>query len=135
MHRVILVAQVLLGLPLVVFGLNGFLHFLPQPEGFPPAAMSFLKALDESVYLLPLKSGIEVACGLMLLSGRLVPLALILFAPILVNIVAFHYVLDDPKNGAVGYAMLVLELLLAWAYGPAFRGVLSLGAKTRFSPR
>src|SRR5438132_7666163 len=82
-------ARILLGLVFFVFGLNGFLHFIPQPpmEG-PPA--QFIGAMLATGYLFPLLKTTEVLGGLLLLSGRLVPLALTVLAPVVVNIVAFH---------------------------------------------
>jgi len=132
MKKVVLVARILLGLPFLVFGLNGLLHFMEPPGEFPEEAMAFMQALEESVYLMPLKSGVEILCGLLLLIGRFVPLALVLLAPILVNIVGFHVFLDEPKNGVVGYVLTAIELFLASAYWPAFRGMLQLNARHRF---
>src|SRR5262245_14008901 len=84
-----LAARVVLGLIFTVFGLNGFLHFLPQPPST-PAAMAFGGALAATGYMFPLIKGTEVLAGVLLLSGRYVPLALTLLAPVVVNIVAFH---------------------------------------------
>ena len=126
MARAVLVARLLLGLALVFFGLNQVFVFVAPPENaFPPEAMAFLGALEGAVYFQPLKVFVEVLAGVLFLTGLFVPLALVLFAPILVNIVGFHLFLDDPANGVVGYVMLALELFLAWAYAPAFRGVLA----------
>jgi len=126
MKIAIVAARLLLGLPLVVFGLNGFLHFIEPPaDGMPERAVDFLAALEGSGYLVELKSAVEVVAGLMLLLGRFVPFALVVFAPIMVNIVAFHLFLDEPAKGVVGYVMLGLHLFLAWAYWPSFRGVLA----------
>ena len=116
-----IVARSLLGLIFFVFGLNGFIHFLPQPP-MPPAAGQFVGALVQSGYLFTLLKVIEVLSGALLLSGRFVPLALVLLAPIIVNIAAFHIFLSP------GYGMVVLllglELLLAWAYRDSFRALL-----------
>src|ERR1041384_1295457 len=84
-------ARFLLGLVFFVSGLDGFLHFLPQPSEPPSeAAMSFAVALMKSGYMFPLIKGVELVVGALLLANRLVPLALVLLAPVLVNIVAFH---------------------------------------------
>lgn len=115
------VARSLLGLIFFVFGLNGFLHFLPQPP-LPPAGGQFIGALIGTGYLFPLLKGIEVLSGALLLSGRFVPLALVLLAPIIVNIAAFHLLLV-PGYGMVAL-LLSLELLLAWAYRESFRSIL-----------
>ena len=84
-----LIVNGLIGLVFVVFGLNGFLHFIPQPS-HPGPAGAFLGALAASGYLFPLVKGTELVTGLLLLAGRYVPLALTVLAPVVVNIVAFH---------------------------------------------
>ena len=119
------IARLLLGLVFTVFGLDGFLHFLPQPTTPPPeGAMAFAIALMKSGYMFPLIKGTEVLAGLLLLSNRFVPLALVLLAPIIVNIVAFHAFLA-PEGLGVAAPVLALELALAWAYRAAYRPLLA----------
>jgi uncharacterized membrane protein YphA (DoxX/SURF4 family) len=120
-------ARIVLGLVFTVFGLNGFLNFLPQPPS-PPEAAAFGGALAASGYFFPLLKGVEVVAGILLLSGRYVPLALTVLAPIIVNIVAFHLFLAP---GGLGMAALLVaaELVLAWAYRDSFRGVLAANAR------
>ena len=117
------VARVLLGLVFFAFGLNGFLHFIPQPP--PPApAMAFFGALFATGYMLPLIMGTQLLVGVLLLANRFVPLALILIAPVIVNIVAFHVALA-PAGLPLALVVLALELLLAWSYRGAFSRVLA----------
>ena len=85
-------ARIFLGLVFTVFGLNFFLHFIPQPPA-PPQADAFVGALTASGYLMPLLKTSEVLAGLLLLRNRFVPLALTVLAPIVVNIVGFHLAL------------------------------------------
>jgi uncharacterized membrane protein YphA (DoxX/SURF4 family) len=117
------IARVLLGLVFVVFGLNGFLGFMPVPP-HPGAAGAFLGALAATGYMFPLVKTTELIAGALLLSGRLVPLALLLLAPVLVNIAAFHFVLE-PRSSAMVVVLLALEGYLAWTqravYAPIFR--------------
>jgi hypothetical protein len=121
-HLVPGAARITLGLVFFVFGLNGFLHFLPQPP-LPAAAGGFLGGLASAGYFFPLLKATEVAAGVLLLSNRFVPLALTLLAPIVVNIVAFHAFLA-PSPGMVAF-LLAAEIYLAWTYRAAFRGVLA----------
>jgi hypothetical protein len=116
------VVGVVSGLAWSIFGLNGFLHFLPQPA-VPGAAGQFLGALAGTGYMFALIKGTELAAGLLLLSNRFVPLALTLLAPVLVNIVAFHAFLA-PAGLAVPLALLAAELFLAWSYRDAFAPML-----------
>lgn len=125
-------ARIGFGVVFLVFGLNGFLQFLPQPQ-LPGAAGAFLGALGETGYMFPIIKGVEVVAGVMLLSNRFVPLALVLLAPVVVNIVAFHLVLAPPNP--VTFLVLAGELYLAWVYRASFRGVLKSRAEASVSAR
>ena len=83
-----LIARILLGIIFVFFGLNGFLHFLngPLPPGL---AGQFIGALMQSHYVL-FVSAFQVISGVLLLINRYVPLALVLSAAEIANILAFH---------------------------------------------
>jgi hypothetical protein len=67
---------------------------------------------------MPLVKGVEVVAAVLLLSNRFVPLALVLLAPIIVNIAGFHFVLA-PAYG-MPILLLALELFLAYAHRDAF---------------
>jgi putative oxidoreductase len=105
-------ARVLLGLIMFTFGLNFFLHFLPQPP-VPGEAGAFLGALFASGYVFAIVKPVEIITGLLLLTNSFVPLALTLLAPITVAIVGFHAVLAP---AGIGPALLVLVLHVALAY-------------------
>lgn len=130
--RSVTAARVALGLIFFVFGLNGFLHFLPQPPMSGPPAQ-FLGALAATGYMLPLIKGTEVTAGALLLLGRYVPLALTLLAPVIVNILAFHAFLA-PSGIALPLVVLALELTLAWSYRAAYRTVLEAHAEPTDAP-
>jgi uncharacterized membrane protein YphA (DoxX/SURF4 family) len=116
------IARVVLGLAFFVFGLNGFLHFLPQPPMSGPPA-DFGGALFATGYMFPLIKGTEVVASLLLLSNRYVPLALAILAPVLVNILAFHAFLA-PAGLVLPLVLLGLELYLARSYRDAFAPML-----------
>ena len=118
--------RILLGLVFFVFGLNGFLHFLPQPP-MPGPPGAFFGALAATGYMLPLLKGTEVLAGALLLSNRFVPLALTLLAPVIVNIVLFHAALA-PAGIALPIVLVVIEIALAWSYRAAFRPLLAARA-------
>lgn len=117
-----LVARIVLGLIFLIFGLNGFFNFLPMPP-VPEQAGAFLGGLAGSGYMFPLIKGAEVIVALALLSGFFVPLALIVLAPITVNIVLFHGILA-PAGMALPIVILVLHLYLAYANKEAYASVL-----------
>ena len=128
-------ARLLLGTIFTVFGLNGFLGFLPTPE-VPDAAGAFLGGLMAAPYMFPLIKGTEVLVGIALLTNRFVPLALTVLAPISVNIFLFHTVLAPEV--ALPVLIVSAQLYLAWVHRDAYRGLLrarSSAGALRSSPR
>jgi len=120
------IVRILMGLMFFVFGLNGFLNFIPQPKDpMPEGAMAFATALMNTGYMMKIVMGTQLLVGVLLLINRMVPLALALLAPILVGIVTFHIFLA-PAGTAPGMVALVMELYLAWAYRSAFRPMLKI---------
>ncbi|HXN71124.1 MAG TPA: hypothetical protein VN861_01065 [Candidatus Acidoferrales bacterium] len=118
----------LMGLSFFVFGLNGFLNFIPQPKTpMPQAAAAFAAAMMNTGYMMQLVSGTQLIVGVLLLTNRFVPLALALIAPVIVNIIMFHAVLA-PSGIVPGGVVLALELYLAWVYRKAFSPMLSMRA-------
>jgi len=127
------VARFGLGLVFFVFGLNGFLSFLPPPSGpFPEAAMAFGGALMKTGYLFQLIKGTEVLAAALLLANCFVPLALALLAPVIVNIVAFHAFLE-PSGLTLAVVLVALEIYLAWAYRGVYRPMLAARTRPTFN--
>ena len=122
------IARILMGIMFLVFGLNGFLNFIPQPKApMPEVAVTFMGALKKTGYMLPLIFGTQVIVGVLLLSNRFVPLALALIAPVIVNIAAFHAFVV-PSGVMMAGVVLVLELYLAWVYRKAYLPMLAMRA-------
>jgi putative oxidoreductase len=114
--KVYLGSRLLLGVIYFVFGLNGFLQFLPMPP-LPEGAMSFMGGLASSGYFFPFLKGTEVVAGLLLLTGFAAPLALIILAPITLNIFLFHFFLTPGiQNSVFPIVLIALQLLAAGAY-------------------
>src|SRR5271155_3249390 len=112
MKTVVVIARVLLGLVFFVFGLNGFLHFMPNPPPT-PAAGAFFGALFATHYMFFLIFGAQVLGGALLLIGAAVPFALVLLAPVVVNILFFHIYLS-PDLLPMAIVVAALEAFLAW---------------------
>ena len=119
--RIPVAARTLLGLAFVVFGLNYFLHFLPQPAQ-PADALAFAGALVAGKIFTIIKP-IEIAAGLALLGNRFVPLALTLLAPIEIGILAFHVVFA-PAGLPLIAVLVAFTIYLAWSYRAAFAPML-----------
>jgi hypothetical protein len=115
------IARFLLGLIFLVFGLNGFLHFIKaaMPTG---VAGQFLGALAASNYLVAVFL-LQIVSAVLLLANRSVPLALTLLAPIIVNILLFH-VLMAPAGLGLAVIVAALWILVFLNVRSAFAGIL-----------
>jgi putative oxidoreductase len=113
-----IILRSLLGLVFLVFGLNKFFHFIPNPA-VPPAAMNFFGALFRTGYFIPLLASTEIVSGALLLTGTLIPFALVLIAPVIVNIFMFHLFLA-PSGLPLAVVFAALEIALAWQYRHAY---------------
>ena len=111
------IARFLLGLIFLVFGLNGFLHFMPAslPSG---TAGQFVGALFVSNYLVVVFL-LQLISAVLLLINRYVPLALTLLGPIIVNILLFH-ALMAPNGLPVAAFVTILWFLVFYQYRSAF---------------
>ena len=121
------VVRYLLVVMLAVFGANMFLHFMPQPAP-PDAGGKFLGALGGAGYVFP-TIGIVFLIAVVLLMSRCVVLALLLVAPIAVNILSYHFRYDLAGTGAGGLLavlMLVLAVIHARDVAVLFRPGLTL---------
>src|SRR5215471_13909163 len=120
MKAVSTIARYLAGVIVLVFGLNGFLHFipLPRPEG---VAAQFIDALFALHYLTVIFA-VQVIAALLLLLNRYVPLALAVLAPMIVNILFFH-ALMAPSGLPLALFVAVLWALAFVGVRPAFAGL------------
>lgn len=122
MNKVFLGSRLILGLIFLVFGLNGFFQFIPMP---PPseAMMKFAGGLMSTGYFFPFLKGTEVICGILLLSGFFAPLALVILAPITLNILMVHTFLD--RSGApMAIAIIIMQLIAAYGYKDRYASLL-----------
>ena len=124
------ISRFLLGLIFLVFGLNGFLHFIPMP---PPSGVAgqFLGAMFVSKYLLVV-SALLVISGALLLINRYVPLALTILAPIIVNILLFHGLMNPDGLGLAVFVTVLWGVVFA-SVRLAFAGIFEARVETKTS--
>ena len=117
-----LLVRIVLGIILVVFGSNKFLHFLPLPPATGSAA-EFMNSLGATGYIFPFVGILEVFIGVMLLLKKWVAFVLILLAPISINILLFHLLLDIPGT-IIAFLVAFLNGILIYKrwkhYSPLF---------------
>ncbi len=117
------VARIILGLAFFAAGITGLLNLVPVPPDLPPALQTFNAGMMAAVYFMPLVKGCETICGLLLLSGFFVPLALVVLAPIVLNIFLVHAFLA-PEGMPLAVILGLLLIYLAFftpQYSPAIK--------------
>jgi putative oxidoreductase len=117
-----LISRFLLGLMFLVFGLNGFFSFLPQGPMPAGPAGQYLGLLMSTHYII-VPCAVMVVSGALFLVNRFVPLALVLIAPVLVNILTFHVTMD-PSGIVLGALATLFWFVVALRERSAFSGIL-----------
>jgi putative oxidoreductase len=128
MKIVSLVARLLLGLMFLVFGLNGFLNFMPMGPMPTGPAGQFMTALMISHYM-SVVYAVEVTGGILLLANQYQALALTILAPVIVNIVLFHSFMA-PSGLPMAAIVVVLWTLTAYRVRSVFAGLLQRRVQT-----
>ena len=125
------ISRFLLGVIFLVFGLNGFLHFIPMP---PPSGVAgqFLGAMFVSKYLLVV-SGLQVISGALLLINRYVPLAITILGPIIVNILLFHGLMNPAGIGLAVFVTIFWGVVFV-SMRSAFAGIFEARVEIKTMP-
>lgn len=112
-----LIARVLLGLIFFAAGLVGLLNLAPPPQDLPERLMTFNNGLMASGYFFPFLKAVETLCGLLLVIGVFVPLALVILAPVTLNIFLVHAFLA-PEGLPLAIVIGALMIYLAFFAEP-----------------
>lgn len=110
--KVITVSRVLLGIMLVIFGLNKFLMFMPMEPANENATEVFGALMMMNV--LPVVALIEIVSGILLLINKQVSFTLLVLAPVAFNAILFHASLDIAGiGGSLLFILLTIVLIIA----------------------
>jgi putative oxidoreductase len=119
-------ARILLGTMFVVFGLNGFLAFIPSPPSIPQTAMTFFGAMVGSHFSY-FVFGVQLICGALLLVNRFVPLAVVTLAAVIANIIAFHVTMWPASLIPMPLIAAILWFAVAWSVRDRLAPLLTAG--------
>ncbi|MGI9593447.1 MAG: DoxX family membrane protein [Patiriisocius sp.] len=112
------ILRILLGVSLLVFGANKFFAFIPIFD-MAPAAANFMESLNSTGYVLYVVACLEIFIGVLLLFKKWVPFALVLLAPIVVNVLLFHVFLDV-SGVLVALFMVAITAVLIYKYWKSY---------------
>jgi hypothetical protein len=116
-NKLPLIARLLLGFVFFGAGLFGLIKGMQPPPDVPESMKTFIAGMAASVYFFPFLKATETVCGLLLLSGMFVPLALVVLAPILLNIFLVN-VFMVPSGLPLVMVLGALEIYLAFFAKP-----------------
>lgn len=122
---VVYVAQFFFGGWFLYNGLNFFVEFFPQPPGSSALSYQLISALIDTGLFAVVKI-LEGIVGLMLLSNRFVPLAIVLAFPISVSVAHLNLVnVQDPLGIVTGVVIMALNGIMALGYLDKFLPMLT----------
>ena len=122
MKIAMIIVRTLTGLLFLFASLTYFLSLFPQPE-LTGSMKTFNEGLAASGYFFTFLKVTELVCGIALLVGRFVPLALVILAPIVINILMVHIFLDR-AGLPIAIFLVAAMAFLAYYYRENFAGVL-----------
>ena len=123
MQKIAFAARYLLGIPMIIFGLNKFFGFIDMPPPPGEAAQAFLGAMFTS-YLAKIVAVTELVGGALLLLPKTAFIGLLMLAPVIANIVWFHLAHDMPGNG-LWIASTLFFVLAALGMQDKFKALLN----------
>ncbi|AUC82364.1 DoxX family membrane protein [Lacinutrix sp. Bg11-31] len=121
--KVFMILRILLGIFVLIFGINKFLNFLPAPEGMSADAGAYFGALVNSKTM-ALVAIVEIVAGLALIFNKFGALMAIILMSVSINAVLFHAVLDS-ANIAPALALLALNIVALIGYKHKYKYLLS----------
>jgi|SRR5215469_13671937 len=122
MKILVLIARILLGLVFAFFGANLMHPFLPMPP-VPPGPLKDFDTVLFGTHYSVVVGFFQFVPGILLLVNRYVPLALAMLAPVLVNILTTHILVQHGGVFPVPTVVVLLWLFLFWRLRSSFAGV------------
>ena len=121
MKIAVLIVRILMGLMFAFASIVVLFKLMPQPEQTGNVKI-FMDGMAITVYMMTLVKIIEFICAISFLTGKFVPLALVVIFPINVNIVLFHAFLE-PAGLPAGILLMLGNLFLAWFYREKYKAL------------
>ena len=120
--KLFMILRILLGIFVLVFGLNKFLDFIPMEQPG-EAAGNYFTALTATKTMM-LVGIIEIVAGLALIFNKYGALFAFILMSISVNAVLFHATLE-PATIAGSLVLLILNIAVLYGYKGKFKDLLA----------
>jgi uncharacterized membrane protein YphA (DoxX/SURF4 family) len=121
MKIAMIIVRTLMGLLFLFASITVLFNLMPPPppDSLPGNLRVFMEGIKASGYFMTLLKVTELVCGLAFVSGRFVPLATIVIAPIIVNILFVHIFLDT-TGLPVGIFLVLANSFVAYYYRKSY---------------
>lgn len=119
--KILMAARIILGVFVLIFGVNKFLNFLPMLE-LSPEAGAYFGALG-SAKVITLVAIVEIVAGIALITNKYGALLSIILMSVSVNAVLFHATLA-PEGIAPALLLLILNVIALYNYKERYKGLL-----------
>jgi len=116
-----MVLRILLGLFVLVFGLNKFFQFIPMEEPTGDAGAYFGALMSTKTLLLV--ALVEILAGLALIFNKFGALMAVILMSVSVNAVLFHATLDPGTIGGAAI-MFLLNIAVLFGYKDRYKDIL-----------
>ncbi len=123
MKNIKLIVRILLGIMMVIFGLNKFMNFMPMPP-LPAAAQTFFDALINTGYLMTAVGIVELVTGVLFLLNKYTALAAVILFPVMLNAMMFHLFLA-PGGIAPALLAVVMTVFVMFSNKDKYQGMLA----------
>ena len=123
MKIAVVIVRTLMGLLFLFASISYLANLMPPPE-LSGNVKLFMDGMLATGYMMTLIKGTELVCGIAFVTGRFVPLAMLVITPVIVNIFLFHLFVET-SGLPVGVALVLGNLFLAHAHWGTFKPLLS----------
>lgn len=124
MKIAMIIVRTLMGLVFLMASIVVLFNLVPRPDLPEGAVRTFNEGMDAAPYFIPVLKVTELLCSIAFLTGRFVPLATVVIAPVIVHIFLFHLFLE--RTGLpVAIFLVAANIFVAWYYRDSYAGLLT----------
>jgi putative oxidoreductase len=118
-----IIVRTLMGLLFIFASVVVLFNLVPKPE-LTGAVKTFNEGMDAAPYFLPVLKVVELLCGIAFITGRFVPLATVVIAPVIVHIFLFHLFMEQSGLG-IAIFLVLANIFVAYYYRDSYAGLLT----------
>jgi putative oxidoreductase len=123
MKIAMIIVRTLMGLLFLFGAVAYFFNLVPPPTDLPAKLITFMTGVEATGYLMTLIKLTELVCGLAFVSGRFVPLATVVIAPVIINIFLVHLFMAPAGIGPAIFLVLA-NCFVAYYYRESYAPLL-----------